>query len=87
MFEGCVNITKAPILPARTIYMGTYANMFARCSNLSYIKCLANNFTETLTMSNWVNGVASTGTFIKAAGATWSTGTSGIPTGWTVQNV
>ena len=87
MFEGCVNITKAPILPARTIYMGTYANMFARCSNLSYIKCLANNFAETLTMSNWVNGVASTGTFIKAAGATWSTGTSGIPTGWTVQNV
>ena len=36
--------------------------------------------------SNWVNGVASTGRFVKAANMkSWTTGTSGIPNGWTVQ--
>ena len=35
---------------------------------------------------NWVSGVASTGTFVKNSAATWDvTGTSGIPSGWTVE--
>ena len=38
-------------------------------------------------MSNWVNGVASSGTFVKNAAATWtsSCGTSTYPCNWTVQ--
>jgi hypothetical protein len=32
----------------------------------------------------WTDGVAPTGTFYKAPGATWSTGPDGIPDGWTV---
>ena len=36
----------------------------------------------------WVDGVASSGTFIKAASmSSWSTGINGIPTNWTVQDV
>ena len=35
----------------------------------------------------WLKDVSPTGTFKKAASATWSTGASGIPSGWTVQNV
>lgn len=36
--------------------------------------------------SNWVQGVAASGTFIKNSSATWNvTGDNGIPTGWTVQ--
>jgi len=31
-----------------------------------------------------VNGVATTGTFTKASGATWPEGANGIPSGWTV---
>jgi len=31
-----------------------------------------------------VNGVASTGTFNRASGATWPTGNNGIPSGWTL---
>ena len=35
--------------------------------------------------NNWVNGVASSGTFVKNKDATWNvTGINGIPTGWTV---
>ena len=37
--------------------------------------------------SNWVDGVASTGTFVKASDMNnWPTGASGIPKGWTVTN-
>ena len=35
--------------------------------------------------SNWVNGVASSGTFVKNVAAKWDvTGVNGIPSGWTV---
>jgi hypothetical protein len=36
--------------------------------------------------NNWVDGVASTGTFVKNRAATWDVGgVNGIPTGWTVE--
>ena len=35
---------------------------------------------------NWITAKADVGTFTKAAGVTWTIGTSGIPSGWTVQN-
>ena len=34
----------------------------------------------------WVNGVASSGTFVKNSAATWNVvGVSGVPEGWTVE--
>jgi len=56
---------------------------------LNYIKCLATTDLSVASCTdNWVNDVAASGTFIKAASADWSskTGTSGIPSGWTVQD-
>lgn len=90
MFQDCTSLTKAPDLTAQIIPKNwAYREMFKGCTSLNYIKCLATggglledgNVTE-----NWVNGVASTGTFVKAAGADWSgkTGNNGIPSGWTV---
>ena len=36
-------------------------------------------------LSYWMNGVSSTGTFIKHEQATWTnTGSSGVPNGWTI---
>ena len=86
MFNGCTGLTTAPELPATTLANNCYNYMFQGCTSLNYIKCLATNVTSTYYTSNWVNNVSSTGTFIKAPNATWSTGTSGIPTGWTVQD-
>ena len=61
--------------------------MFYGCTKLKYIKCLATDISATNCTYNWVNGVASTGTFVKAAVIeSWTTGDSGIPTGWTVLN-
>ena len=84
MFNGCTSLVTAPDLPALEINSSTsYNQMFYGCSSLNYIKCLATNST-TVTPYNWVSGVSPTGTFVKKSGASWSTGTDGIPTGWTV---
>ena len=85
MFYGCTNLTTAPVLPATTLASSCYGSMFYDCSSLNYIKCLATNISASNCLSNWVSGVASTGTFVKAANMTsWRTGIHGIPSGWTV---
>lgn len=91
MFYNCTLITTAPELPARNFKEGCYVNMFGMCRSLNYIKCLAvppgANYMDNYTLG-WVVRVASSGTFIKKSGANyWPTGTNGIPSGWTVQQV
>ena len=89
MFSGCTSLTTAPELPATTLVNYCYYQMFAGCTSLNYIKCLATNISASYCKSNWVNGVASSGTFVKAAGiteSTWGRGNNGIPNNWTVQN-
>ena len=90
MFDGCTSLTTAPELPATTLADYCYQYMFQNCTNLNYIKAM---FTTTPSGSrpnyytqNWVDGVASTGTFVKNSAASWNvTGVNGIPTGWTVE--
>ena len=85
MFIGCTSLKTAPTLPATTLASSCYDSMFYSCSLLNYIKCLATNISASNCLSDWVRGVASTGTFVKAASMTsWGTGTSGIPSGWDV---
>lgn len=87
MFAGCTGLTSAQnlVLPATSLVTGCYRYMFQYCRNLNYIKCLATNITAQTALNSWVQGVASTGTFVKAQGVSWNTGVSGIPEGWTVQ--
>lgn len=85
MFRGN-NITTAPNLPAKTLVTSCYTQMFYNCKNLNYIKAMFTNTPGTSYTSNWVSGVAATGTFVKNSAATWSvSGNSGIPSGWTVE--
>ena len=83
MFYEYSSLTTVPVLQAPTLETNCYNAMFYNCINLKNITCLATSGIEDNTL-NWVNGVAATGTFTKANGATWTTGVSGIPTGWTV---
>lgn len=84
----CNNITNGPIILTEDLYANKqcFLQAFYRCSNLSKITCKATTNIDT-NFSSWVYGVSSTGTFYKAAGATWPTGNNGIPSGWTVQNI
>lgn len=86
MFEGCTSLEKAPVLPAIS-FNGTYCYyyMFRNCEKLNYVKALFKTLPSTSYTTNWLSGVSSTGTFVKASDATWTqTGVSGVPTGWTV---
>lgn len=87
MFYGCTSLKTAPTLPALTLVNSCYAGMFHNCTNLSKIKCLATDISATSCTNWWVDGVSQSGTFIKNASmSSWSSGDSGIPNGWTVQD-
>lgn len=90
MYAGCKQITDSPVLPAGYLTgqtNGCYASMFYGCSNLTGVTCLAISRTSPSYTSTWLSGVAATGTFYKNSNATfWGSGTTDIPTGWTVQN-
>lgn len=87
MFWDCTNLTTAPALPATNLIDYCYRQMFDGCSNLNYIKCLATDRSAPYSTSGWANGVSSTGTFVKNSSMnSWPSGTSGIPSGWTIQN-
>lgn len=84
MFQACTSLTTAPELPATTLLSTCYQEMFSGCTSLNTITCLATDMSVSSCLTRWVKGVASTGTFYKASGVTWTSGESGIPTGWAV---
>lgn len=87
MFLNCTSLTTVPELPATKLLENCYDRMFNGCTSLNYIKCLATNISASLCTAAWVNGVASSGTFVKNPSMTsWTTGIDGIPANWTVQD-
>lgn len=87
MFRNCTTLTIAPKLPVATLVPWCYQSMFQGCSSLNNITCLATDKSASNCVWTWVQGVASSGTFVKAASMNnWSIGDSGIPEGWTIQD-
>lgn len=88
MFYGCTNIEK---ITCNITGLNTHClqYMFSGCSKLSYIAfpSLTNGSYGSLADSEFSTNVATNGTFVKKAGTDWRTGTSGIPSGWTVIEV
>ena len=86
MFLGCTSLIKAPELPATELTAYCYSEMFCDCTNLNHVKALFTDEPSESTTSDWLYGVAPTGTFVKSKDATWDVrGYSGIPEGWTVK--
>ncbi len=94
MFKNCTSLATAPELPAPTLVYRCYSCMFYGCTNLNYVKCLATYLVSSQALGydivgpfgesirySWLDGVSSTGTFVKHPSATWN---SDIPSGWTV---
>jgi hypothetical protein len=87
MFEGS-GLVKSPELPATTLTNSCYNEMFKNCRNLNHIRCYATDVSAYNCTYNWVSGVSATGTFVKDSIMTsWTTGNSGIPTGWVVEDI
>ena len=87
MFSACTSLTTAPELPATALtVLYCYQFMFQGCSKLNYIKAMFITAPQSYLTNYWVQGVASTGTFVKNSAATWTTtGTNAVPSGWTVE--
>ena len=86
MFQSCSKLTASPKLPATTLAAGCYQFMFMDCSSLKSVICLATDHSASGCTTDWFVGVASGGTFYKAAGVTWPNGSSGIPGSWSVED-
>ena len=85
MFYGCSSLVTAPELPATTLAKWCYYNMFNGCSKLNYIKVGFTTWLNTAT-SNWVTGVASSGTFEAPRELPVIFGTSNMPENWDLPN-
>lgn len=86
MFFGCGNLTAAPELPAALLTNQCYASLFQGCRYLNYIKMLATNVSAPECLTNWVSGVAASGTFVKDCSATWDIiGVDGVPSNWDIK--
>ena len=84
MFYRCTALTSAPTLPATTLAESCYKYIFYRCENLNSITVYADDISATNCTTDWLYGVASSGTFHNLGSATYTTdSTSGIPSGWT----
>lgn len=83
MFLGCTNLTKAPYMKVTTFSSNCCAQMFDGCTGLNEIKMDYTGNFGTSYFNNWVRNVASTGIFYYN-GSTTTTGTSYIPSGWTI---
>ena len=84
LFFGCTSLINPPELPAKTLTTRCYQSLFYGCSKLNNVTVYANNISATNCTTDWLSGVASSGTFNNYGGATYTANSpSGIPTGWT----
>lgn len=81
-------MTKTPVIRLTdTTPVRCMQQMFAGNSSLTEVTCLATTIDNTNDgIDDWLANTPAVGTFKKAAGATWPTGTNGVPTGWTVED-
>lgn len=88
MFTECSALKESPVLSAGTLAPYCYSMMFSRCTSLKKITCTASDISAGNALENWVDGVptGSSGTFVKKTDVSWPSGTSGIPSGWSVTN-
>ena len=83
MFSNCKSLVNAPSLPATTLASSCYQSMFDGCSKLNSITVYAEDISASGCTDYWLNNVAMSGTFNNMGFATFETGESGIPNGWT----
>ena len=88
MFYGCTSLTTSPVLISKTLTENCYKDMFYGCSYLNNIKCYNVEDISEYVSSDWVNGVASTGTLYINCKGDWNetNEASHIPENWTINN-
>lgn len=83
MFRGCSSLTEAPALPATQLADYCYIQMFYGCTNLNKVTTYATDISASVALDQWLYDVSPTGDFYNLGSATYPSGSSGIPSGWT----
>lgn len=86
MFQNCTSLEEAPELPAETLQSSCYYKMFNNCASLKTIRCRAKVKAGNATHL-WLEGVKTEGTFYGHSEYGWSSEASGIPSGWTFEEL
>lgn len=89
MFYNCTGLTTATPLHASTLAEKCYYYMFRGCTSLNSITMLATDISASGSLTNWVDRVATIGTFFKAAQieeSAFSRDKNGIPSGWAIED-
>lgn len=86
MFQNCSSLIDAPELPAETLEQSCYYQMFSGCTSLKTVRCRA-KVTASNATYQWLYGVKTAGTFYGHSEYGWESGTSGIPTTWTFEEL
>ncbi len=87
MFNGCTSLTEAPALPATSLATYCYDSMFYGCSSLTNVTHHITNWNTDYTF-NWLYNVAASGIVRCPANSSIpSDDPSGIPSGWTRENL
>lgn len=87
MFNSCTSLVSAPVLVASVLKPYCYEGIFNGCTALQRIESHAVDITATQALHEWVGGVNANGIFLKKRGVNYPSGNSGIPTGWTVEEI
>lgn len=88
MFFDCLKLKRTPkITRSTTTYNGPYMEMCKGCSSLSYVHCTLNAWlTTSNATTDWLDGVADTGTFVCPSSLDTSIrDASHIPLNWTIE--
>lgn len=72
-----------PVLPATTLATACYEFMFYGCGAIKRIITYAQDISASNCLDAWLDQTSSTGDFYNLGGATYTSGASGIPSGWT----
>lgn len=88
MFKDCTGLTSAPEMTATSFITDCYTQTFRNCASLSSVTVHWTTwptYNESICTTNWLNGVAATGTFHCPADLTIpSRDANGVPEGWTI---
>lgn len=86
MFSDCGALLSAPHLLATSISRSCLLSAFRNCTHMTSIEVDFTSWGSSDPTTNWVSGVASSGTFVKPSSLPEEYGVNRIPEGWTVIN-
>ena len=86
-FRGCTNLTETSLIELTVLRGYSCYRMFYGCSNLSTVRVKFTDVSANNAITNWLYDVASTGTLYCPHDLVLPSGASGLPTGWTREDI